>query len=195
MHWSDTINELAGALAKAQANTKGALKGSTNPHFKSKYADLESVVEACLPALNAAGIAVIQSPETDGQRVTVVTLLTHSSGQWVKGEASAEARDAGPQAIGSCITYLRRYALAAMAGVAPEDDDGEAAERPANKKALTMPDGFSAWWAKLQTCATRAELRESWSAADAAWRDYATRAKASELEALKRMVAQDEAAS
>jgi hypothetical protein len=126
---SEQINEIAAALAKAQAQIKGALKDSKNPHFDSRYAGLDSVWEAIRPALTENGISVVQAPSAVGKTVSMTTLLLHASGQWIKNAGlSTEARDASPQAIGSGVTYLRRYDLSAMAGVAPEDDDGNAAQ-------------------------------------------------------------------
>lgn len=127
MEMSASIAELAVALSKAQATMPPAIKDSANPFFKSRYADLESVWEACRKPLTDQGLAIVQSPSAEGTRVTVETVLTHTSGQWVGGKASATAKDDSPQAIGSAITYLRRYALQSFAGVAPADDDGEAA--------------------------------------------------------------------
>lgn len=124
MTTSDQINELATALAKAQGVMDCAAKGSVNPHFKSRYADLASVWIACRGPLAANGLAVIQGVATDANHVTVTTRLAHASGQWIESVAAADARDAGPQSIGSVVTYLRRYALSAMVGVAPDDDDG-----------------------------------------------------------------------
>lgn len=128
METSEQINELAAALAKAQGQIKGAVKDSTNPHFKSSYADLASVWDACRDALSENGIAVIQTPHTDeASNCHVVTMLTHASGQWVRDTFSLPPTKADPQGYGSAITYMRRYALAAIVGVAPEDDDGNAA--------------------------------------------------------------------
>lgn len=124
---SQTIGAIAGALAKAQAEVEGAAKDRVNPHFKSSYATLASVWEACRAALSKNGIAVVQSPVADGSAVTVTTMLAHASGEWMRSALSAAARDATPQSIGSAVTYLRRYGLASMVGVAPEDDDGEQA--------------------------------------------------------------------
>lgn len=128
MNRSDTINELGAALAKAQASIRGAVKDSTNPHFRSSYADLASVWDACRAALTANSIAVVQGPASqDGQVVTVTTMLVHSSGQWVSSDLTMKPTKPDPQGLGSAITYARRYGLAAMVGVAPEDDDGNAA--------------------------------------------------------------------
>jgi hypothetical protein len=124
---SEQINELAGALAKAQGKITGALKDSANPFFKSKYADLASVWDACRSALSDNGLAVIQLTESDDSGVFVVTTLAHSSGQWMRSRLRLTPKDDSPQAMGSAITYGRRYALAAMVGVAQVDDDGNAA--------------------------------------------------------------------
>jgi hypothetical protein len=129
---SPTIGALAAALAKAQGEIKGALKDSTNPFFKSKYADLSSVKDACQEALTKYGVAVIQSPSAEGSKVSVTTVLCHESNEWVSGVLTATAKDESAQSVGSAITYLRRYALASMVGVTAEDDDGESAQpRPA----------------------------------------------------------------
>lgn len=128
---SDTITDLAAALSKAQGEVEGAKKDSANPHFKSKYADLESVWAACRDALTGNGLAVLQSPglTVDGV-MHMTTQLTHSSGQWIRGEMSLPLSKVDPQGAGSALTYMRRYALSAFVGVAPEDDDGNAAARP-----------------------------------------------------------------
>jgi hypothetical protein len=129
---SESIIELAVALSKAQAEMGGAKKDSTNPHFKSKYADLASVVDASLPALNKHGIAVVQFPRlvhaggTDWL-VEVETQLIHTSGQFVADTLALPVTKVDAQGVGSAITYARRYALGAIASVAPEDDDGNAA--------------------------------------------------------------------
>ncbi len=135
MEQSLEIKDLATALSKAQAEIKAAVKDSTNPFFKSKYADLSSVWEACRISITKNGLSVIQTGRSDFDLVIVTTQLQHSSGQWVRGEFSAKPVKNDPQAIGSCITYLRRYSLAAMVGVAPEDDDANDATKPAAKPA------------------------------------------------------------
>ena len=120
-------------MAKGKGKFGGAVSAAQNPAFKqgnkvNKYADLASVWDAIRDPLAANGISVVQAPRADGPKVTVETLLVHSSGQWMKDELTMTAQQASPQAIGSAITYARRYALAAMVGVAPiEDDDGNAA--------------------------------------------------------------------
>ncbi len=130
--------KLAMALAKAQAVMGGAKKDATNPHLKSKYADLASVWEACRDPLTSNGLAVVQFPEADGAKVTVKTMLLHESGEHLETSISATAKDSSPQSIGSVITYLRRYSLSAMVGIAPEDDDGESAQ-PSKPQANQPP--------------------------------------------------------
>lgn len=129
IHKSEQINEIAKALAAAQSEMKAAKKDATNPFFKSGYATLESVSDACLPALNKHGIAVTQTTARlgDGSLVTLETTLIHSSGQWIGSVYPVHPTKNDPQSLGSAITYARRYSLAAIAGVTVSDDDGEAA--------------------------------------------------------------------
>jgi hypothetical protein len=124
---SNEIDKLAGALAKAQGKMVGALKDSNNPFFKSKYADLAACWDACRTQLSDNGLSVVQLTDTDEQGVVVVTTLAHESGQWMRGKLRMMPKDATPQGIGSAITYARRYALAAIVGLAQVDDDGNAA--------------------------------------------------------------------
>jgi len=127
MNRSDTIIEFAKALSAAQADIGGALKSSENPFFKSSYADLASVWDACREPLTKNGLSVIQSPSAEGNIVSVETVLMHASGEWVSCELTTQIKDMNPQAVGTGITYLRRYGLAAMVGIAQVDDDGESA--------------------------------------------------------------------
>lgn len=124
---SDQINELIEALSKAQGEIVGAVKDSKNPFFKSSYADLASVMEAIRVPFSMNGLAYVQTTEADDTGVAVTTTLAHKSGQWMRGKLRMMPKDATPQGIGSCITYARRYALAAIAGVAQIDDDAEGA--------------------------------------------------------------------
>jgi len=125
---SEQINELAAALSKAQASITGALKDSANPFYKNRYADLASCWDACRKQLTDNGLSVIQTTDIVADTVVVRTTLAHSSGQWISGILPVKAKDDGPQAQGSGITYARRYALAAMVGLAQIDDDAEAAQ-------------------------------------------------------------------
>jgi hypothetical protein len=125
---SDSIKEIATALAKAQSVMAGAKKDATNPHFRSKYADLASVWEACRSPLATNGIAVIQMTEpSDKDEIIVDTRLMHTSGEWIEGRLVLPVSKADAQGYGSALTYARRYGLSAAVGIAPEDDDGNAA--------------------------------------------------------------------
>jgi len=128
MH-SEQINELMMALAKAQGQMSGAIKANDNPYFKSKYADLSEVWDACREPLSNNGLAVTQIVSEENEKQALVTILGHSSGQWIKSVMALPIQKPGPQEIGSCITYCRRYALAAIVGVYQDDDDGESAQK------------------------------------------------------------------
>jgi hypothetical protein len=130
MQKSDSIGKLAAALSKAQGQIKGAAKDSENPFFKNKYADLTSVWEACREQLSNNELSITQLTDEAEDSIIVETVLMHSSGEWISGRLAIKPVKADPQGVGSAITYARRYALAAIVGVAPEDDDAEAATRP-----------------------------------------------------------------
>jgi len=132
---SPQIDAIAAALSKAQEIMEGAAKDSANPFFKSRYADLASVWEACRRPLALNGLCMVQAPSADGPRVTIETLLAHSSGQWFRSALTVTAKDDSPQSVGSAVSYLRRYALQSIVGVAPADDDGEAAQGRGETKA------------------------------------------------------------
>lgn len=141
MNRSESITNLATGLSKAQAAIEGAVKDAVNPGYKSRYATLLSNLEACRGPLTANGLSVVQLPSTSANAVSLTTWLLHDSGEWLESDPlTVLARDAGPQAVGSCISYLRRYQLAALVGIAPEDDDAEAAEKP---RAVNEPTGYS----------------------------------------------------
>lgn len=145
VHW--VHNSLFQALAAAQTEMGPALKDSTNPAFKTRYADLASVMAACLPALNKHGIAVLQPPcEVEGTRY-VKTILAHESGETAECLVPLIIGKNDMQGYGSAVTYARRYGLMAMAGVAPDDDDGNAAAAaaPARQEAQRSgPNGAAA---------------------------------------------------
>jgi hypothetical protein len=121
---------LFAALAKAQAAMDNVVKDSANPHFKSRFASLAAVRDVVIPALAEQGIAVVQMPGNDSEgRVTIKTVLLHESGTLDCGTVATTATVRGgneAQALGSAVSYLRRYSLAAICGVAQEDDDGNA---------------------------------------------------------------------
>tara|TARA_R110002073_G_scaffold294728_1_gene460544 strand:+ start:157 stop:891 length:735 start_codon:yes stop_codon:yes gene_type:complete len=129
---SDDISELAGALATVQAAMRNASKDNLNPHLRTKYADLTSVVGAAQPELGNNGLALMQTAETgeDGQTY-LATTLAHKSGQWLRGRMRVEVQASkglnSAQALGLALTYCRRYSIAAMVCVCTEDDDGHGA--------------------------------------------------------------------
>lgn len=128
METSAEIGSIAGALAKAQAEMENAIRDRANPHFKSTYATLAAVVDAVRPVLAKHGIAIVQDARFNGNDVEVVTTLVHGSGQWMKSSPlSSPVAKKDAQGVGSALTYVRRYALMAIAGIAPDDDDGESA--------------------------------------------------------------------
>ena len=125
---SEQTNDLVSALVKASAEIKTAKKDAENPFFKSRYSDLPSIVEACKSALLKNNLVVTQSTTLVNGVTALVTTLHHTSGQWIRGYYPVTAVKADPQAMGSAITYARRYALSAIVGVVSEDDDdGESA--------------------------------------------------------------------
>ena len=136
------MKNIASALVRAQRGFAPALKTSTNPHFRSKYVDLAGCIEAVVDALNAAGIALIQRTSEDSTGVTVETVFVHESGEMLEcGKLHVPASKQDPQGYGSALTYARRYSLMAAAGIAPEDDDGNAASKtPASKMSATKTD-------------------------------------------------------
>ena len=159
MQRSDTIGKLIEALSKAQGAIKGAVKDSENPFFKSHYADLASVWDVCREPFSANGIAVVQFPGWSGDRVTVETLIGHSSGEWMSDVVSAKPAKDDSQSLGSCVSYLRRYALAAVGGIYQIDDDANAATNPTGKPELKAPQAKPAT-AIYQTPATITVPRE-----------------------------------
>jgi len=130
------MKNIATALAAAQIKMGKAVKQSQNPHFRSKYADLGAVMDACLPALNEAGIALVQPTRTDDHGAHyVTTMLIHGeSGEHLSCDVPLILGKNDMQGFGSAVTYARRYGLMAMAGIAPEDDDGNAAAKNAPAK-------------------------------------------------------------
>lgn len=124
------MKAIATALVKAQKAFGPAIKTSTNPHFKSKYADLSACVEAVIESLNDNGIMLMQQCHESESGVIVETLFIHESGEtFSAGKLHVPAAKQDPQGYGSALTYARRYSLIAACGIAPEDDDGNAASK------------------------------------------------------------------
>ena len=129
MNKSDSLAKLAPALVKAQKQMGAALKDAKNPFFKSKYADLNAIIDAAIPALNEQGIAVLQSPDVNEQGQSVInTVLLHESGEYISGKSLVVvSKPNDPQQHGSAMTYNRRYSLQSMVTLKAEDDDAESA--------------------------------------------------------------------
>ena len=131
---SDQISEIAKALCKTQATVEAVKKDSKNPFFKSSYADLASIWHAIREPLTSNGLSVLQEPSTEGNKVRITTTLMHTSGEFLRSVLEVPAVKVDPQGIGSAITYARRYALGAIVGIAPEDDDCNAASGGGDRK-------------------------------------------------------------
>ncbi len=145
---SEQINELAAALAKAQAEIKAVVKDAKNPFFKSSYATLNSVWDAIRQPLAKNGLSVTQLTSETDTGTLLETYLMHSSGQWLQSEMLLRPNKNDVQGFGSALTYTRRYCLAAIVGAAPDDDDdgnaateGESKPTSSAKKAPAKPNG------------------------------------------------------
>ncbi len=124
------MKEIASALVKAQKAFGPAFKTATNPHFKKNYADLAACIEAVVDALNANGIALVQQTSDCSDGVIVETVFVHESGEtFSSGRLHVPSTKHDAQGYGSALTYARRYSLMAACGIAPEDDDGNAATK------------------------------------------------------------------
>jgi cytochrome c1 len=158
---------LYAALAAAQAEMGRAMKDTNNPHFKSKYADLASVCDACMPALSRHGIAVLQPPYDDETGRYVKTIFVHGdSGETAECRVPLIIQKNDMQGYGSAATYARRYGLMGMAGIAPEDDDGNAAAKAAPVTELKEPrrtNGYAEARDYLLAAKTLADLQSAWS--------------------------------
>ena len=141
MNKSESIVQLARALTLAQKDMEKASMDSANPFFKSKYADLTSVWEACRKPLTDNGLSIVQTLDISGVSESQVleTILLHNSGEWISGILKLNPVKNDPQGMGSAITYARRYSLAAMVGICPEDDDGEGAMKRQKAESKAEP--------------------------------------------------------
>lgn len=161
------MKTIASAFVKAQQQFEKALKTSNNPHFRSKYADLGTCIDAVLSALHENGIGLTQRLYEDATGVTVETVLLHESGEVLEGgKLHVPASKQDPQGYGSALTYARRYSVMAMCGIAPEDDDGNAATRPKAQNDSRFED----FDLKIKESSNLEELRDTFSKAIAAAR-------------------------
>lgn len=195
---SEQLGQLAKALAAAQGEMGAAKKDAINPHFKSKYADFGAIVEASRPVLAKHGLAILQSTPTEGATITVATRLIHLSGEWIESSLTLTAKDNSPQAVGSALTYGRRYGWSTLIGLAAdEDDDGNKAQRSTSEAAfipadsrgnpLVAPVGFDAWLAVLDQVASDGSdaLRKAWKDSPEPMRQYLQNTQRSKVDELK----------
>lgn len=155
MEQSENIAELAAALAKAQGELSPANKESKNPFFKSTYADLASIVAVSREPLSKHGLCVMQGMKDIGGKLYLVTLLAHSSGQWVRSEMPLYMVKPEMQSMGSAITLGRRYSRSAMVGITSEDDDGNAASGRSNQSSSATPmtqEQYNEIYTKFNLC-------------------------------------------
>jgi hypothetical protein len=159
-------NKIAAAFVKAQKAFGPALKTSTNPHFRSKYADLSNCIEAVIGALNDNGIGLMQRTYESKDGVMVETIFVHESGEVMEcGLLHVPASKQDPQGYGSALTYARRYSLLAATGLAPEDDDGNSASRKTEIKSTVNENQIADLLAAMDEVTTIKELQEAYKAA------------------------------
>jgi len=162
MNKSESITKLAAALGKFHGAMGKVGKDSVNPHFRNKYASLSNIIEAVTPHLNAAGLSIIQMPTTDGLN----TMLLHESGEYISSVSAIAAKDPmNPQAVGSAITYARRYALGSVLSLnIDEDDDATAATVPP-RQAAPQPKVIDhlAAIVEINQSKTLADLQSAWT--------------------------------
>jgi hypothetical protein len=157
---------IASAFVKAQRQFGPALKTSTNPHFRSKYADLSNCIEAVIGALNDNGIGLMQRTYESKDGVMVETIFVHESGEVMEcGLLHVPASKQDPQGYGSALTYARRYSLLAATGLAPEDDDGNSASRRTEIKSTVDEHKIADLLAAMDEVTTLKELQETYKAA------------------------------
>lgn len=150
---SETISELAKALVKFNGEVSRIAKDAANPFYKNTYATLDNIIDEVRPILNKHGLSIMQFPSGDGEHVTLKTLLLHESGEWIESDAvSMKPVKNDPQAVGSAISYARRYSLNAFLNLnTGEDDDGHKATQPEKGSSDTGPSNLSTLKAKWQT--------------------------------------------
>lgn len=188
---SEQIQDLAAAMAKAQAAMKPAIKDSTNPAFRSKYADLTAVWDACRGPLTANGITVWQDVLATDSGIAVTTRLTHASGQWVEfGPLIVPLTKRDAHGVGSATSYGRRYGLSAAIGIVADDDDGNAAvastdvrvvlaePSQSTTQTVTCPNGYDEWLMDLIAAADNgiAEFESAFGKSKIEFRRHLTQA-------------------
>jgi hypothetical protein len=183
------MTKIAAALVKAQSQIEGAKKDSTNPHYRNKYADLGAVWDACRDALHKNGFSVVQMGELVEGQWALLTILLHESGEQLRGYVPLLNTKGDMQGLGSAITYARRYGLAAIVGVCPEDDDGNAASERPRAGALSAPpkvlDGYDEWLVDFEAAADNGPdaLLSAWQASPVGFRQHMPAEKREALKA------------
>jgi len=151
MRTSDTITKISPALVKVQGELNAVHKDGNNPHFRSKYATLDNIVESTRDTLRKHGLAVVQTfGETDGTYINLTTTVLHESGEWISGVLTMRPTKSDPQSLGGASTYARRYCYSAILGiVTDDDDDGNASSQPATDRSLETKYGANTAPAEL----------------------------------------------
>ena len=160
MQTSESIKNIAKAMAQFQSEVKNPANTANNPFFNSKYAPLNDVLNLVRPILTKHGLSVLQSPSGDGEHIAVTTLIIHESGEWIESDPlTLRADKATAQGAGSAITYARRYALSAMLGISSEDDDdGNYASEKASQASKSEEKATKAQLNKIYAEANRHNL-------------------------------------
>lgn len=186
MTTSESVNEIAAALAKAQAAMKNATLNKVNPHFKSKFADLASVRDAVIPALTANGVSVVQTLEAPDGNQLVVTRLIHASGQWIESRCPMPTPK-NMQEMGSAITYARRYSLSAICGIAADEDDDANGAVNDPTVIVSVPAGFEEWALDLEATAVEGTdaLKAAWLKSQPSLRQHMTLTDNARWESMK----------
>jgi hypothetical protein len=192
MTTSESIKEIAGAMAQAQGELTAAKKDAINPAFRSKYADLTAVWEAIRPTLSKHGIAVFQEPVTVEKGVAVTTLLAHKSGEWIRFDPlTVPMAKQDAHGVGSATSYAKRYSLSSAIGVVTdEDDDGNGAAKSNGHAAAVVvkaPEGYASWLTDMQAVADEGveRLRDEWKTQPEAFRHHLTTHDGTTYEALR----------
>lgn len=160
MNTSESIKEIATALCSFQGEVEKINKEATNPFFKSKYATLANILDVIREPLHKNGLSFVQFPT--GQ-FGLVTRLMHNSGEWLEAEYEMQPTKNTPQEIGSCITYMRRYALGSILGLnIDEDDDGNAASKPTAQPQQTMNEQKQLAMNDVKNAKTAKEVEDVW---------------------------------
>jgi hypothetical protein len=178
MNSSPEIKDLAAALSAAQGEIEGALRGNINPYFRSKYADLSSVWQAIRAPFAKHGLSIVQGLSSTDSGISCETVLLHASGQWVSSTLTIPADKLNAHGYGSAATYARRFALMGMTGIAPVDDDGNAAAGVTAPQEAQQPNPWTSdMMQKANYAATTGEYPEFWKAQSAEFRAAAIHTK------------------